>query len=131
MLAIGQDAIVNNDKLFSHRTKGTLIGFVDGKWLLHWLDGAPPLRILPKNLQPVPVARKFWMVAGDIPNDVYLRTTQQDVVREGRNSPARKFYSREEAVDVATRLARTTGIQYIILEAQEAVSDTRGVRTIG
>lgn len=135
MIQIGDDVVVSNQKLFSYRTQGVVVGEsgVEGMYkLVHWLDGAPPLRILARNLQVIPGVRKFWMVVGDIGEDqpTYIRSTNPDVIIAGQVSPARKFYDKADAENLAQRLRNQGRTQWIVMEAVEVTTNNGGFKPI-
>lgn len=133
---VGDKVRINDENSLSHMTVGTLTGIIHRGEntplaLVQWLDNAPPVRTLITKIQRMKPTR-FWMVVSVLPDDVqYARVDTQDAVRDGTISPAKKFYDREEAADVARRLTERYRRDYILLESTEYYSnDTRTVERI-
>lgn len=109
----GMKVIVDDNRILSHQTEGTLRGFsknASGTILAHidWMDGLPPLVISASKIKKAG-PRKVWMV-------------QHKPTRRGPNYRSRnilnEFYGSErDAVSNAEHRSKSDGKDYIILEA--------------
>lgn len=124
---VGDTVRIEDINSLSHMTCGNLVGLIHRgedkvpMALVHWLENAPPIRILMTKLvrlKPI----KFWMVCGDIEGD-FVRTQDVACQRDGTISPAKKFFVKEEAKAVALQLSTRNRRNYILLESAEFVSN--------
>ncbi|MGL6100815.1 MAG: hypothetical protein ACRC0G_14500 [Fusobacteriaceae bacterium] len=132
---VGDPVRIEDNSSMSHMTVGTIQDIIyRGEEtiplvLVHWLEGAPPIRILmTKLIRMKPM--KFWMVAGDVGGD-FVREDSADNIRNGSISPAKKFATEAEAVVVASRMKTRYRRNYILLEAVKYVTmDSDTVNTL-
>lgn len=125
-ILIGYPAEVDNDNILSHQTKGKVSGFsvnAAGNYMvhLHWLDGAPPLRIKPENLK-INIPTKFYMVVAVTQEAEYSRSATQANLDKGSISPVIKFASKEIAIERAKAESARVGLEMIVLETTVYVS---------
>lgn len=132
---VGDPVRIEDMNSMSHMTTGTLQGLIhrgDDKVpmaLVHWLENAPPIRILmTKLVRMKPV--KFWMVVHDVEGD-FQRVGSDDpqlmeLYRNGVLSPAKKFFKHSEAVEVANLIRSRYRRNAVILESTEFVSQESG-----
>lgn len=127
---VGDKVRIDDNKSLSHMTEGTLVGLIHRgddtvpMALVHWLENAPPVRCLMSKLvrlKPI----KFWMVVGEIEGD-YVRASDDEAAlaaqRDGTLAPARKFFSRQEAQDLASRMSQRYRRNYILMESTSYVA---------
>ena len=137
-IEVGDEVRVTNPNLMSYMTKGEVVGITPGTHesdyaLVQWLNGAPPLRIKASNLEVIRGPVKFWMVVGAVDDNVntrYQHNHTSPVVLAGFSAPTRKFYDKQEAINLAHVLSEQGTTPYIVMEAMEVTRPNGSMKGI-
>lgn len=120
---VGMPVVIENNKTLSHLTKGSVAGFrktASGSTLVmvRYHPKAPPICVKPESVKTL-LPRKFWMLCGNIPEDLqYRHDSSLSVRNSGHNAPRRKFYSREEVDRILPELRRHyPRVDWIVMES--------------
>lgn len=123
VFAVGNRVTIYKEGLLTTGTKGTLKKFdrnSAGNILahVHWLEGAPPLRVTIDSLIRT-APKKFWMVVPFNPVHANQHNSFNSSARQMGISPAvTRFGTEEAAIAYIDRERRSTGFNdYVLLES--------------
>lgn len=133
-LYTGMPVIIENNKVLSNRTKGTIIGFhknLAGSALckVHWLEGAPPLMIKCAYVKSM-LPRPMW---------VLIQSPDRTVVADGLNFSTgngywsaqrgiheRRYFDKSAAEAAAVELQRRYSADVLIMKI-DSVRNASGI----